>query len=231
MQSEALAERRASGSHGEPTMRSASLLAAAVAIGAFVTGCGSSLVPFTHEIRSQHNLQANELKNLQFYLSHKITLRRELESGSRQVTGSHKLLLTSGKTIEEVVVEEKTPGIAVAIGDHTITISFEQGSSLIFASSSTGSSLPSGGFAEPPTLDPFPGNSPERRESPPVVQPSLFTGNYWLLSEPGGQIAFQGTLFTSIEDTERPHLMIDSESLEEVVQNRKVLPGLRLPNQ
>lgn len=212
-------------------MRSATSFVGVVALGAFLTGCGASLVPFTHELRAQHNLEANELKNLQFYLSHKITLRRELASGSRQVTGSHKLLLTSGKTIEEVVVEEKTPGIAVAVADQTITISFEQGSSLIFAASSTGAAPSGGGFAEPPPLDPFPGNSPERRESAPVVHPSLFTGNYWLSTESDGQVAFQGTLFTSIEEGERPHLMISSESLEEVVENRKVLPGLRLPNQ
>jgi hypothetical protein len=162
----------------QPIMRSALTLAAAVAIGAFVTGCGSSLVPFTHELRAQHNLQKNELSNLQFYLSHKITLRRELESGSRQVTGGHKLLLTSGKTIEEVVVEEKTPGIAIAVGDHTITISFERGSSLVFAANGNGNgaALSGGSYAEPPSLDPFPGNSPERQTSIPIAEAEVFSG-------------------------------------------------------
>ena len=100
------------------TLRASSLLsAAALAAGLFSIGCGSTLVPFTQEIRDEHNLADKDLKNLQFYVSHKITLRRELESGGRQVTGSHKLLVVSGKTIEEVVVEEKTPGIAVAVGN------------------------------------------------------------------------------------------------------------------
>src|SRR6185503_245665 len=105
--------------------------AATLAIGLFATGC-AGLIPFTHELREQNRLTDDEIKNLQFYVSHKVTLRRELESGGRQVTGSHTLLLTSGKSIEEVVVEPKTPGIALAVKGAMISISFEPGSSFDF---------------------------------------------------------------------------------------------------
>src|SRR5262245_25659746 len=100
------------------SISSVAFAVASSAICLFVTGCGASLVPFTHETRVENNLSVEEIKNLQFYVSHRITLRRELESGGRQITGSHKLLVVSGKTIEEVVIEEKTPGIAVAVSEN-----------------------------------------------------------------------------------------------------------------
>src|SRR3954465_9186974 len=105
--------------------------AALLALGA-TTGC-RSLVPFTQEIRDQNHLSDAELKNLQFYVSSTVTLRRELESGGRQVTGNHKLLMIAGKSIEEVVIPEKTPGICVGVTAHALQISFESGTSIDFA--------------------------------------------------------------------------------------------------
>lgn len=199
----------------------------ALMFGVLTTGCGSTLVPFTHETRVQHGLSKEDLKNLQYYVSHTITLRRELESGGRQVTGSHKLRLVSGKTIEEVVIEEKTPGIAVAVNDRTIAVSFEQGSSLIFAASSGPDEPPPIGFAEPPP-DPFPGSSSRSNASERF---ETFGGTYWLSTEGRARAQFQGTVFAAVDESVQAHLMIDSESLEEVVRSRKVLSGVRLPNQ
>jgi hypothetical protein len=195
-----------------------------------MTGCGSGLIAFTHELRDQNRLTDDEIKNLQFYVSHKITLRRELESGNREVTGNHKLLLTAGKSIEEVVVAEKTPGIALQVKAGQISISFERGTSLDFV---VEGAKPVGGgavssFSSPPP-DPFPGNMRPPELTP--VQPSSgnFSGNYWLWVEPSGQVAFGGKPFEAVEDSAQAFLMIDSDTLKEVVKNRKVLPGIRLP--
>src|SRR5262245_26133852 len=68
--------------------RSFLAVAATLVLGLFVTGCGSGLIAFTHELRAENRLTDDEIKNLQFYVSHKITLRRELESGNREVTGN-----------------------------------------------------------------------------------------------------------------------------------------------
>jgi hypothetical protein len=213
--------------------RALSLSAAALAASSifFATGCGGGLIAFTHELREQQGLTNEELKNLQWYVSHRITLRRELESGGRQVTGSHKLLVVSGKNIEEVVIEEHTPGIALAVADGTITVSFEQGSSLDFSAQSgrLSSSEPQRSFAEAP--DPFPGNNPDKPPPPPAVASGLFSGNYFMVIEPGGKVKFQTREFDAVEESFQAHLMIDSDTLDEVVKNRKVLKGLRLPNQ
>lgn len=211
--------------------RARSLSAAALAASSlfFATGCGGGLIAFTHELREQQGLTNEELKNLQWYVSHRITLRRELESGGRQVTGSHKLLVVSGKNIEEVVIEEHTPGIAVAVGDGIISVSFEQGSSLDFsAQSGRLASEPQRSFAEPP--DPFPGNNPDKPQGPAVAS-GIFSGNYFMVIEPGGKVKFQTRDFDAVEESFQAHLMIDSDTLDEVVKNRKVLKGLRLPNQ
>jgi hypothetical protein len=217
-------------------------------------GCGG-YVAFTQEIRDQHNLTEPELKNLQFYVSHKVTMRRQLESGGKQITGTHKLILVSGKTVEEVVVEAKTPGVVLSVDEHSLTVSFEQGSSLLFAAGTVRASPVSATdlFRKPlhrpsPPPDrlalamlgmqfaaepnPFPGNPDDPGH--PVQETSSsepFTGNYWLTVDSGGKIDFQGKTFDAADDSSIAHLLIKSESLEEVVENRKVLRGLRLQNQ
>src|SRR5690242_15224989 len=106
------------------------LLVALLVALASLTGC-ASFVPFTQELRTATGLKKDDLKNLQFYTSNKIVLRREVESGGSQVTG-HKLIVMSGKTIEEVVIEEHTPGVVTQIGDGSLSVSFEPGASLQF---------------------------------------------------------------------------------------------------
>lgn len=196
-------------------------------------GCGPRLVPFTHELRVQHDLSDSDVKNLQFYVSHQIALRRELTAESSQVTSSHKLLLVSGKVIEEVVVEERTPGVVVAARGGALAVSFEPGASLTFSAgperfepAQPAPSFP--GFATPP--DPFPGNAEPLLAGPsPAGDGSGPGGNYWLAAGPGREIRYQGKAFSAIEDSLRAHLLIDADALDEVVERRTVLPGVRLP--
>ncbi|CAN91087.1 DNA-directed RNA polymerase [Sorangium cellulosum So ce56] len=196
-------------------------------------GCGPRLVPFTHELRVQRDLSDSDVKNLQFYVSHPIALRRELTAESSQVTSSHKLLLVSGKVIEEVVVEERTPGVVVAARGGALSVSFEPGASLTFSAgperfepAPPAPSFP--GFATPP--DPFPGNAEPLLASPSAAgDGSGPGGNYWLAAGPGREIRYQGKVFSAIEDSLRAHLLIDADALEEVVERRTVLPGVRLP--
>jgi hypothetical protein len=193
-----------------------------------LTGC-ASYVPFTQELRNEHKLAADDLKNLQFYNSHAITLRRELARGDSQVTGGHKLLVIAGKQIEEVVIEQHTPGVVVAAGETTLQISFEEGTFLEFSvrgPEPLRDPIAPGGFAEPP--DPFPGDRPQSREA--VPEPTFFTGtgNYWLLPFDGGQINFQGKTYNAIGDTSLAHLVISTESLESVEEERTVLKGRKL---
>ncbi|WP_437928999.1 DNA-directed RNA polymerase [Sorangium sp. So ce291] len=195
----------------------------------FLSGCGPRLVPFTHELRVQHDLTDRDVKNLQFYLSHEVALRRELTSERSQITSSHKLLLVSGKVIEEVVVEERTPGVVIDTRAGALSVSFEPGASLAFSAapepSEPAPSFP--GFATPP--DPFPGNAGPLLAVPPAPpEGGAPGGNYWLAAGPRGEVRYQGKAFSAIEGSLRAHLLIDADALEEVVERRKVLPGVRL---
>ncbi|WP_437591122.1 DNA-directed RNA polymerase [Sorangium sp. So ce1000] len=218
---------RAAARRPPSTARSALLL---VFVALLLVGCGPRLVPFTHELRVQHDLSDSDVKNLQFYVSHQIALRRELTAESSQVTSSHKLLLVSGKIIEEVVVEERTPGVVVAARGGSLSVSFERGASLTFSAGPEPSAPPPPfpGFATPP--DPFPGNAEPLLAGPSAAgEGSGAGGNYWLAAGPGGEIRYQGKVFSAIEDSLRAHLLIDADALDEVVERRTVLPGVRLP--
>lgn len=223
---------------------------AAVALSA-LTGC-SSLIPFTHEIRVEHGLTDDEVKNLQFYSSHGITLRREIESGGRKITPGHKLLLISGKQIEEVVIPAKTPGVAVKVGPRALAVSFEPGTSLVFQVKGSRLAMDHSGFLRPLALDPSPASPLERRVTNLLGQqfaqpPNPFpgndgspdlgattvagddaSGNYWLDTDSAGRIAFDGKLWNSEEDSMQAHLLIDSDLLEEVDKKRNVLHGVKL---
>ena len=216
-----------------------------------LTGC-ASLVPFTHEIRTEHGLTDDEVKNLQFYNSHGITLRREIESGGRKVTPGHKLLLISGKQIEEVVIPAKTPGVAVKVGPRALAISFEPGTSLVFQVKGSRLAMNDRGFLRTVALDPSPASPLERRVSNLLGQqfaqaPNPFpgndgsdpvgstpvatddaSGNYWLDTDSAGRISFAGKLWNSEEDSMQAHLVIDSDLLEEVDKKRNVLHGVKL---
>jgi hypothetical protein len=198
------------------------------ALSAVLSGC-STLVPFTHEIRSQNDLTPEELSQLQFYVSHEVTLRREVNSKGRVIRDGE-LQLRAGKQIEEVVIEDQTPGVAVSVNPASIKVSFQEGSALTFALQ-TGLPEPqplrqhdAGGFAEPP--DAFPG---ERAIHHHEEEPVELLGSYFLDTDVSSTlVSFQGQIWEAVENSYRAHLMIDSESLEEVTESRSVLGGRRI---
>ncbi len=232
----------------------ASLLAAGAVCALLSTGC-SSLVPFTYELRAAHRLTDDEVKNLQFYSSHEITLRREVQSQDSQVTPGHKLRLVSGRSVEEVVIPAKTPGVATRVSPQMISVSFVSGTSLDFFTGESRSPLGSlGDFAQPfaiaeGTYEPRPvmagalfgqtyaeppggaRQAPVKiagdgRRPPPMDD---LGGNYFLALD-AGQVPFAGVLWEAIDDTAKAHLLINADKLEETEEKRTVLPGVRLGN-
>jgi hypothetical protein len=205
----------------------AALCAVAVASVALV-GCAGTMVPFTHEIRAEHHLTRDDLQELQFYLSDTVTLRREARSIGREIDNG-RLELRSGKTIEEVVIEKDTPGVAVAVDASTISVSFEAGSAISFALR-TGEAVPlrveppSMGFAEPP--DAFPGEHGRIVDDTPLTLDGV--GNYWLTMDGSSFVTFRGVTWEAVADSYKAHLVIDAEALEEVVESRTVLGGRKI---
>ena len=155
---------------------------------------------FSQELRNANRLTDEELKNLQFYLAHDITLQRRRASGDRQVSGSHKLVIREGLEIDEVLIADGTPGVAVGVGDNWLAVSFEPGTSLLFGSMST-----------------------------ETYQGTYFLkGTNWSDRE-GGIVNYDGKAYRAVAGSQRAYLMNDQESVADIVRKRKVLPGIKLP--
>jgi hypothetical protein len=204
-----------------PNMNRATLLLLTL-LGSLLSGC-ASYVPFTHEVRTQHSLNEDDIRQLQFYLSHDITLRREVRTRGREIVGGE-LKLMSGKTVEEIIIEARTPGVAVAVNRGAIMVSFEEGSALpfsIFDDPPIDGPLQivpaPKGFAEPP--DAFPADRP----ADPFAD---ITGNYFLTA--GSKIQFRGTTWELVGSSQQAHLLIDAESLDEVEERRVKIGGRKL---
>ncbi len=211
-----------------PLVSKTFVLAGVVAMLLTATGCASTMVPLTHELRSQHDLSDQEVQQLQIYLSHTVTMRREVNAKGRTISGGH-LKVTAGKTIEEVVVKKHTPGVVIGIDDQVLRVSFEEGSALDFAL--RGAEIFSKPLIKEPTPEPFakapnpfPGQDPGPVEH--THSNADLLGSYWLaMQHDNSYVHFQGKTWEAVQESFRAHLMIDAESLEEVVESRTVLKG------
>ncbi len=95
-------------------------------------GCAPR-VPFTGEIRNKYNLSEAELKQLQFYNSHDITLSQVSEEAKTKQTQDGELKITTGKSYDEVLIKAGTRGVVEKVIDQNrIAVSFEPGSYIIF---------------------------------------------------------------------------------------------------
>ena len=89
--------------------------------------CTPQLVPYSQKLQRETGLGEDQLRQVQFYNSHRIVLFRELgRSTSEIVSGEIKII--DGKQIEQVVINPLTPGVLVNSSDgKRFGISFEQG--------------------------------------------------------------------------------------------------------
>ena len=163
-------------------------------------GCAPQRVAFTQGIRTQYDLGSEDLKKLQYYVSSDITLQRDFRREEREISASHKLVTKEGGLVEEVLIRAGTPGIATEVGETSLAVSFEPGSSLMFGS--------------PPT-----DRDPERKYKLSAKQ---WTDYY-------GETVYDGKTFYAVEGSGQAYLEVGVESLDAVEKKKKVLPGMTLP--
>jgi len=94
--------------------------------GLFVLGsCSKRLSPFTQQLYDSNNWTEDELKQVQFYLSDDVVLRREANSGNSRIEGGE-IKVIDGRKVEEIVIRKNTPGILVFIPkEKRFAVSFE----------------------------------------------------------------------------------------------------------
>ncbi|MFY0584355.1 hypothetical protein ACN28S_67630 [Cystobacter fuscus] len=86
-------------------------------------------MPLTHTLAVEQNLSQSLLKELQFYTSNTITLKRMTKSGERQATPSARLLIINGEQYETIEIPADTPCVVTwAAHDMSwIDVRFEEG--------------------------------------------------------------------------------------------------------
>ena len=161
--------------------------------GLFGYGCAKR-IPFSHALRLQHKLTSPELRNLQFFLSNKMAMRRSIHSGEHEVAKG-RLITKFGSVIEEVAISSGTPGVAVSVREKELDVSFELGTHLTFAA------------------DPTKSGSQYRLDTPRHI---------------GGPVTFDGLEYKTVGNSYWTHLLIDRESLRDLLKKRRKLRGVRL---
>lgn len=109
----------------------------------FLTACGSShaplkdiatdpsesysekRVPFTADFRNAMRLSDKDVKKLQFFIHDKVTLTREVTDGEKGIVHG-KLVLRSGRNIDEIELPAGTPGVAYAVQSDRVMVCFEE---------------------------------------------------------------------------------------------------------
>ena len=166
---------------------------------------GESPIPgkvfFTNKIIQGNSLTEEDLKNIQYYLSDDLLLSREVLSGEYNVTKG-KLITKSGITLEEVIIKRGTPGIAIEIyDDKRMSISFEEGTSLMF------------GNSDNDKMDRFILFGKSKRDEKTGKQ---------LYFIPFADNEYTPKLGSTVS------LLIDRESISDVMEERRELKGIRL---
>lgn len=85
-----------------------------------------SLTPFSNTVRTKYSLDEAKLKKMQFYISDEIQLQRgEMSEEGQELDKDGKLVISSSASLDNILVDAKTPGVCVkVIDDSKIAVSF-----------------------------------------------------------------------------------------------------------
>lgn len=135
---------------------------------------------------------------LQYFAAHRIVIEREAKSRNERISGG-RIIVRRGRMIERVVIRRGTPGVATEWDENSVSVSFEEGTSLVFTKAEAnryGTVL----YRLKTTEGPL---------GAPVVD---FNGRGWVLASPG----FDATL------------QVKRKAADRRKRSRKVLRGRRL---
>jgi hypothetical protein len=79
-------------------------------VAALFASCSSYMSPYTIRVQNDANLTEEQLKQIQFYLSHTIVLYRNINDAQTEITNGE-LKIENGQQVEEIIIEAGTPGV------------------------------------------------------------------------------------------------------------------------
>lgn len=84
-----------------------------------------NLVPYTNNMKQQYGWNNEDVKKIQFYVSHDIVLQRDHTQGSTEIVHG-KIKTVKGKKIEEIIIPSGTKGVVTQIPrEDKLLVSFE----------------------------------------------------------------------------------------------------------
>ncbi|MDA3944768.1 MAG: hypothetical protein PF694_14640 [Bacteroidetes bacterium] len=90
------------------------------------SSCSPKTIYFTQEIRNKVEEQGLDLRDVQFYNSHPITLQRNLTYEETKLA-SGTINFENGRYIEIIQIKKETPGICEQVEPKSLDITFEAG--------------------------------------------------------------------------------------------------------
>jgi hypothetical protein len=91
-----------------------------------LASCSPNLTYFTQDLYRDNKWSETELRQIQFYLSHDIVLRREATTGESQIRDGE-IRIRNGRKVEEVVIPRGTPGVFLfSPKENRFAMSFEK---------------------------------------------------------------------------------------------------------
>ena len=94
---------------------------------ALFSACSPTLSYFTQDLVQENDWSEDELRQIQFYLSKDLVLRRKLTDGSSTIVNGE-IKVINGEEYEQIIIREGTPGIFKFSPKHNrLAVSFESG--------------------------------------------------------------------------------------------------------
>ena len=88
--------------------------------------CTPRFTYFTESLYEKHNWTQEDIKRIQFYVSHDIVLTRSISDGETKISEG-KIRMINGKKVQQIVIKARTPGVLVLMPkDNRFAISFEE---------------------------------------------------------------------------------------------------------
>ena len=75
-----------------------------------LSSCSPRLSDYTNRLQKSNDWSEDELRQIQFYLSSDIVLKRQIKEGSSEIVNG-KIKMENGRQIEEILIPRKTPGV------------------------------------------------------------------------------------------------------------------------
>lgn len=95
-----------------------------------LSSCSYELSPYTSHVQNEANLNAEQLRQVQFYLSDDIVLFRNLSNSETQIAGGE-IKIVDGQKVEQIVIPSGTPGIVTSSDGDVLLVSFDEDGSVL----------------------------------------------------------------------------------------------------